>query len=95
MKLPMLDQDTANHAVYGGAIALSAMLPAMVFRVPHAPLIGGAAALAFAAGKEAADYLSIRAALKSGEKPVHSVEWTDLAGTVAGGLAVVVAGLLG
>jgi len=94
-KLPMLDADTANHAVYGGAIALVALLVSALLRRPHPELHAAVVVLVFAAGKEAADYISRRAAAKAGEKPTHSVEWADLAGTLAGGLAIVGARLLG
>ena len=93
-KLPMLDADTANHAVYGGAIALVALLVSALLHRPHPELHAAVVVLVFAAGKEAADYLSRRAAAKTGVKPTHSVEWTDAAGTLAGGLAVIVARLL-
>lgn len=90
MKLPMLDADTANHAVYGAAIALAAMLLATAAGAPHAALLGAAAAALFGAGKEAADYRSRRKALAAGAEPTHGVEWADLLGTVAGGLLVLV-----
>lgn len=95
LKLPMLDADTANHAVYGGAIALVALLVSALLGRPQPELHAAVVVLLFAAGKEAADYLSRRAAAKAGDKPTHSVEWADLAGTVAGGLAIVGARLLG
>ena len=37
-KLPMLDADTANHAVYGGAIALVALLVSALLHRPHPEL---------------------------------------------------------
>lgn len=51
MKFPTLAVDTANHVVYGGAIALAATLAATALGQP-ATAIAGVAVLAFAAGKE-------------------------------------------
>lgn len=94
MKLPMLDADTANHAVYGAAIALAAMLLATAAGLPHAALLGAGAAALFGAGKEAADYRSRRKALAAGTAPAHGVEWADFIGTVAGGAAIAAARLV-
>ena len=92
MKLPTLAVDTANHVVYGAAIALAATLAATALGQP-ATAIAGVAVLAFAAGKEAADYILARRAAREGRPPTHRVEWADLLGTLAGGLAVVLARL--
>lgn len=91
MKPPMLEADTANHAVYGAVIALAALAMFALFGMPHGAVAAVAAAVAFGAGKETADYLARRSQVKAGTRPTHGVEWADFAGTVAGGLAIVAA----
>lgn len=77
MKPPMLEADTANHAVYGAVIALAALAMFALFGMPHGAVAAVAAAVAFGAGKETADYLARRSQVKAGTRPTHGVEWAS------------------
>jgi hypothetical protein len=83
-----LPQDKANHACYGGLIFLLALC---LLRRPDAAY---AAVVAIACGKETADWLSNRRAIKAGMQPDHGVELLDIVATCAGGAVPLVAKLI-
>lgn len=96
MSLPMIPADKANHMIYGSGIALVAQTAATPIllhfgidpNVVRPKDIGLAASAMFAGGKEAADWVLNRLAVRRGEKPRHGVEPLDALATVAGGLAI-------
>jgi hypothetical protein len=88
MLLPLIPQDKANHAIYGAVVALAAYSVGLAGHIPHAPVIGLAAATTVGALKELADWLLNRRAIAAGLPPPHGVEFLDFAATSLGGCAV-------
>ncbi|HNB05743.1 MAG TPA: hypothetical protein PKV97_07420 [Thauera aminoaromatica] len=91
MQLPMIPQDKANHAIYGGAIALVAAAIAHVAgaREWQAQIALGAACAAGVA-KEVADYIVARRQRANGDAVTHGVDGWDAAVTALGGMAVAI-----
>lgn len=88
MKLKLIDQDKANHAVYGAA---ASALCASVALLLGAPLVAAGGLGVGAAGllgwaKEQLDKRANAQAIERGDEPPHSVEAADIKATAIGGL---------
>lgn len=92
MTPPLIPQDKANHAIYGGAIALVAAAIAHVAgaREWQAQIALGASCAAGVA-KEVADYIVARRQRAAGDAVTHGVDGWDAAATALGGMVVAVA----
>lgn len=101
MKLPVLAQDKANHAVYGSIIFAVVYLLVMLFRQPALAIpLAAAATLGAAVLKERLDKEANDEALTHGEPLPHGVEKADIWATLLGAapcalVVLVLHGMLG
>lgn len=93
MKLPMIPQDKANHALYGAAVYVLARAVASFFAPEYASVLGLVASAAFGLGKEVVDFWLNRQAAQKGQRAPHTPMPADALATAAGGFLCYLAGV--
>ncbi len=94
MNIPMLDQDKANHYLWGTVAAtVSRAVAAFIFPQYGIPPAAAAMAGSTAVGlmKEVIDLVINKMAVKRGERAPHTVDPADILWTAAGGIPVAAA----